>query len=1335
MPKHTAQKQRATKRTDAIPRSDTSAIGSEHPPQAATSSTKRRYGLFAGGQSRQGRREVPLSFYAAPDTASETDPEELMNIARRYAEREVPSRSTSLEVPVDSGAESMDTEEHINSASAVLPDKASSREPSSAAQLAALDNPDEALDELKLVIPEEASNTLPDEDTIPIRVLDNFVIYEIETRRMVYLEEVHASQGYGATGYVTSFVNDDSDSVSEEEDADDESAFANVLNTPLVQLSAILEVNVNHIEDYSQKTFCLDTRIWISTAHAWYILKDPAPPYLERYAPFQVKHRLFHELLACVLQDPERKLTLEEFEQYLTHLQLSISGVHVSGELLTSPDAIDYICEAFNTLCKDKRANKVLHRLRKVPIIASLLHAAKLPATNRTQKSIKYHAYESKTTVTPKVYDLAARLFPQEHLQEVPMDDPPRSEKSKTVRTYRTHGERIEHKWGPSSSWRAKHYESVVIDGVVYKIGDTVAVTPGKDSHRRRAKNALTEPAKSGDKFIDTKWFMKICHFFERRDKEKNNSLQPYFHGQHYEHGSKLLLQQMAHRRALYLMDECDDQPLGCIFQKLDIHELDLREDDPPESAGSCPRQFFSGMLWEQTAVAFRQLSAGDMSAALQASNGSNCLSCGLTELRARRASGNVEKTQITRHDVRYHVHDFVYLRPVNADPRALYTIGQIIEIVLTPGKGEHQVRVRLLARYDSAVNTSLGSQREDAEMDERRLFLTNEERSVGVSCLEGKAFAAHPSSLGNTTPDDWVWHDDHYLVHLRGPSSRSRLSELQHLLPRELKRCKPCFDEHMKKLKEDRELLDRNGPLRTLELFAGAGGLAAGLHESGFVETKWAVESLPSAALSFKKNNPGCTVYTQDSNVLLQHTIESHRALKPKSLSSRNSNDKKLLPPPKPLPSRNPNDKKPLPPMPKPGDVDFICGGPPCQSFSGANRLKKIDDIRTTLVCNMLSYVEFYRPKYFLLENVTGLLILPLKAEQRGQMMVGGIAMGVVKFIFRTLVSLGYQVHCKVLQAAQYGAPQARERVFFWAARRDVPLPNFPWPTHHYARGAHNFKLPTGEELCRPVRVTPHESAHGGEYEQYAPLRGVTVEDAISDLRRFEWKYTADMVGADMDEPRAEDMARFNAVLTREVGGHPVAGYDGTGTTYRIAPRNRYQHMARDGLEDDAKVEYHYTQKFTAKIVERVLNVPLRPGANHQDLPPELRDARKLQPNGKSRKEYERHYKRIDGEGQFSTVLTAVKPHSMNAVVLHPTQKRVLTVRECARAQGFRDSHQFLSVYSESIPAKVAEDQLRQIGNAVPVPLARALGKELGKALLKTWREEDAAGEPMEVD
>lgn len=62
----------------------------------------------------------------------------------------------------------------------------------------------------------------------------------------------------------------------------------------------------------------------------------------------------------------------------------------------------------------------------------------------------------------------------------------------------------------------------------------------------------------------------------------------------------------------------------------------------------------------------------------------------------------------------------------------------------------------------------------------------------------------------------------------------------------------------------------------------------------------------------------------------------------------------------------------------------------------------------RHTLICNMISYVEHYRPLYFMIENVTGLLSCSLKGKQQGKRIVGGIEAGIVKFIMRSLTSLG---------------------------------------------------------------------------------------------------------------------------------------------------------------------------------------------------------------------------------------------------------------------------------------------------------------------------------------
>src|ERR1700677_1201959 len=115
-----------------------------------------------------------------------------------------------------------------------------------------------------------------------------------------------------------------------------------------------------------------------------------------------------------------------------------------------------------------------------------------------------------------------------------------------------------------------------------------------------------------------------------------------------------------------------------------------------------------------------------------------------------------------------------------------------------------------------------------------------------------------------------------------------------------------------------------------------------------------------------------------------------------------------------------------------------------------------------------MLSYAEFYKPKFFLLENVLGLLNHKLQINKPGPQEGEKVANGIIKFILRALTTLGYvpsspyvlccpltlsgrdsyQVRFNVLQARAYGSPQNRRRVIIWGARRGVPLPEFPIPT-----------------------------------------------------------------------------------------------------------------------------------------------------------------------------------------------------------------------------------------------------------------------------------------------
>lgn len=104
--------------------------------------------------------------------------------------------------------------------------------------------------------------------------------------------------------------------------------------------------------------------------------------------------------------------------------------------------------------------------------------------------------------------------------------------------------------------------------------------------------------------------------------------------------------------------------------------------------------------------------------------------------------------------------------------------------------------------------------------------------------------------------------------------------------------------------------------------------GLSEGFHQAGIAESCWAIEKEEPAAQSFRLNNPGATVFTDDCNLLLKAVMEGQTV---------NDVGQKL---------------------PQKGEVELLCGGPPCQGFSGMNRFNsreysmfKVSEDSTSLV------------------------------------------------------------------------------------------------------------------------------------------------------------------------------------------------------------------------------------------------------------------------------------------------------------------------------------------------------------------------------------------------
>ena len=115
--------------------------------------------------------------------------------------------------------------------------------------------------------------------------------------------------------------------------------------------------------------------------------------------------------------------------------------------------------------------------------------------------------------------------------------------------------------------------------------------------------------------------------------------------------------------------------------------------------------------------------------------------------------------------------------------------------------------------------------------------------------------------------------------------------------------------------------------------------------------------------------------------------------------------------------------------------DCDLVIGGFPCQGFSVANTGRKAEDLRNRLYLQFLRIIKAKKPRYFLAENVKGLLSL-----DRG---------AVFKGMLQDFKRAGYKVHYQVVNAADYGVPQRRERVIIMGSRRDVPEVPGPEPTH----------------------------------------------------------------------------------------------------------------------------------------------------------------------------------------------------------------------------------------------------------------------------------------------
>ncbi|AFY43592.1 DNA cytosine methyltransferase [Nostoc sp. PCC 7107] len=178
------------------------------------------------------------------------------------------------------------------------------------------------------------------------------------------------------------------------------------------------------------------------------------------------------------------------------------------------------------------------------------------------------------------------------------------------------------------------------------------------------------------------------------------------------------------------------------------------------------------------------------------------------------------------------------------------------------------------------------------------------------------------------------------------------------------------------------------------VDLFAGAGGMSLGFEQAGF-DVLAAVEIDPIHCATHEFNFPSCTVLCKSVEDTTGEEIRQRAKI---------------------------GDR----------EIDAVICGSPCQGFSLMGK-RVFDDPRNSLVFHFHRLVLELQPKYFVMENVRGITV--------------GEHKQILKSLISEFQSHGYQVeeNYQVLNAAHYGVPQSRERLFLLGARRDVKLPKYP--------------------------------------------------------------------------------------------------------------------------------------------------------------------------------------------------------------------------------------------------------------------------------------------------
>lgn len=476
------------------------------------------------------------------------------------------------------------------------------------------------------------------------------------------------------------------------------------------------------------------------------------------------------------------------------------------------------------------------------------------------------------------------------------------------------------------------------------------------------------------------------------------------------------------------------------------------------------------------------------------------------------------------------------------------------------------------------------------------------------------------------------------------------------------------------------------NAP-RVLELCSGCGGMSLGLHSAGF-ELVGHVEHDAVAAASYALNFSPPEGIDRDRWAPSRDMVECSAADLAADLGLAEAS----------------------------GSFDVLAAGLPCQAFAriGRSKLRSVtgdddafrNDPRAQLYRRFLEYVEAVQPIAIIIENVPDILNF------------GGH--NIPEEICETLDGFGYETSYTLLNAAFYGVPQMRERLFLIAYDRSVGVhPTFPDPTHA-------AELPSGYEAARTValKFIPPEGSHFHPIPTPgSDLPGaVTVRAALSDLPFISehFREPAVMRGRKLSEHlpyrNSEDLSLY-ARRMREWEGFE-SGNSTDGHLVRLTPRDFAIFRRMRVGADYPRALQIADLIFNERLAEEHPR-PRKGSRRWNDLrqscvPPYDPD------------KFPNKWWKLEPTSASRTLTAHLGKDSYSHIHWDSRQQRMISVREAARLQSFPDGFRFAGAMNAGF---------KQIGNAVPPLLALAIGAHLRSELDEALKRDlEGDGEQGEV-